>query len=176
MYCKAIGRQYVKVTDVSPAYDSSQVPLGQNVQRGLIYVKYDEPQTFYQWCCVGSSSGGVLVTVSCVKYTHAVSIDAVLTGHIGVEELKCTLNCDSFGSENAARSIEPKNVHNIFNHNSTANVIYTFRTISVDGRITTILTAVVGEDALKDDRRYSGFTVSGKRVDEMEPWRIPRLE
>ncbi|GFS90858.1 hypothetical protein TNCV_2951661 [Trichonephila clavipes] len=52
----------------------------------------------------------------------------------------------------------PITVHNIFNHDSTAKVICTFRTISVDGRITTILTAVVGEDALKDDRRYSGFT------------------
>ncbi|GFU64524.1 hypothetical protein TNCV_2526391 [Trichonephila clavipes] len=73
------------------------------------------------------------------------------------------------------RGVEPINVHYIFNHDSTANVICTFRTISVDGRITTILTAVVGEDALKDDRCYSGFTVSGKRVDIMEPWRIPRL-
>ncbi|GFU71541.1 hypothetical protein TNCV_4310371 [Trichonephila clavipes] len=89
---------------------------------------------------------------------------------------KCTVNGDSFGSENAARSVEPITVHNIFNHNSTANVICTFRTIRVDGRITTILTAVVGEDALKDDRRDSGFTVSGKRVDIIEPWRIPRLE
>ncbi|GFV65479.1 uncharacterized protein TNCV_1737161 [Trichonephila clavipes] len=26
-----------------------------------------EPQTFYQWCCVGSNSGGVLVTIPCVK-------------------------------------------------------------------------------------------------------------
>ncbi|GFX47615.1 hypothetical protein TNCV_3016341 [Trichonephila clavipes] len=87
------------------------------------------------------------------------------------------VNGDSFGSENAARSVEPITVHNIFNHDSTANVICMFRTISVDGRITTILTAVVGEDALKDDRRYSsGFTVSGKRVDIKEPWRIPRLE
>ncbi|GFX96323.1 hypothetical protein TNCV_2292111 [Trichonephila clavipes] len=84
------------------------------------------------------------------------------------------VNGDSFGSENAARSVEPITVQNIFNHDSTANVIGTFRTISVDGRITTILTAVVGEDALKDDRRYSGFTLSGKRVDIMEPWRIPR--
>ncbi|GFW61728.1 hypothetical protein TNCV_3706631 [Trichonephila clavipes] len=86
--------------------------------------------------------------------------------------MKCTVNGDSFGSENAARSVEPITVHNIFNHDSTANVICTFRTISVDGRITTILTAVAGEDALKDDRHYSGFTVSGKRVDIKEPWRI----
>ncbi|GFV38721.1 hypothetical protein TNCV_4420891 [Trichonephila clavipes] len=40
---------------------------GPNVQKGLIYVKYVEPQTFYQWCCVGSSSGGVLVTIPCIK-------------------------------------------------------------------------------------------------------------
>ncbi|GFU35300.1 hypothetical protein TNCV_2143551 [Trichonephila clavipes] len=40
---------------------------GPNVQKGLIYVKYVEPQTFYQWCCVGSNSGGVLVTIPCVK-------------------------------------------------------------------------------------------------------------
>ncbi|GFS84160.1 hypothetical protein TNCV_2365321 [Trichonephila clavipes] len=38
-----------------------------NVQKGLIYVKYVEPQTFYQWCCEGSSSGGVLFTIPCVK-------------------------------------------------------------------------------------------------------------
>ncbi|GFX25601.1 hypothetical protein TNCV_3124371 [Trichonephila clavipes] len=87
-----------------------------------------------------------------------------LRGIVESIKLKCTVNGDSFGSENAARSAEPITVQNIFNHDSTANVICTFRTISVDGRITTILTAVVGEDALKDDRRYSGFTVSGKRV------------
>ncbi|GFT90455.1 hypothetical protein TNCV_21851, partial [Trichonephila clavipes] len=69
--------------------------------------------------------------------------------------------------------IEPITVHNIFNHDSTANMSARFEPSSVDGRITTILTAVVGEDALKDDRRYSGFTVSGKRVDIKEPWRIP---
>ncbi|GFV78541.1 hypothetical protein TNCV_1888471 [Trichonephila clavipes] len=38
-----------------------------NVQKGLTYDKYVEPQTFYQWCCVGSNSGGVLVTIPCVK-------------------------------------------------------------------------------------------------------------
>ncbi|GFV89814.1 hypothetical protein TNCV_4690431 [Trichonephila clavipes] len=40
---------------------------GPIVQKGLIYVKYVESQTFYQWCCVGYSSGGVLVTIPCVK-------------------------------------------------------------------------------------------------------------
>ncbi|GFW20106.1 RNA-directed DNA polymerase from mobile element jockey [Trichonephila clavipes] len=38
-----------------------------NVQKRLIYVKYGEPQTFYQGCCVGSNSGGVLVTIPYVK-------------------------------------------------------------------------------------------------------------
>ncbi|GFX76755.1 hypothetical protein TNCV_664621 [Trichonephila clavipes] len=38
---------------------------GPNVQTG--YVKYVEPQAFYQWCCVGSNSGGVLVSIPCVK-------------------------------------------------------------------------------------------------------------
>ncbi|GFY03476.1 hypothetical protein TNCV_3211141 [Trichonephila clavipes] len=89
---------------------------------------------------------------------------------------KCTANGDSLGSENAARSAEPTTAHNIFNHDSTANAICTPRTISADGRTTTTLTAVVGEDALKDDRRHSGPTASGKRADTREPRRTPRLE
>ncbi|GFY25589.1 hypothetical protein TNCV_2487091 [Trichonephila clavipes] len=40
---------------------------GPYVQKGLIYVKYVEPQTFYQWCCVDYNSGGILVTIPCVK-------------------------------------------------------------------------------------------------------------
>ncbi|GFV61757.1 hypothetical protein TNCV_189141 [Trichonephila clavipes] len=40
---------------------------GPNVQKRLIYVKYVEPQTFYQLCCADSNSGGVLVTIPCVK-------------------------------------------------------------------------------------------------------------
>ncbi|GFS53298.1 hypothetical protein TNCV_3845031 [Trichonephila clavipes] len=85
--------------------------------------------------------------------------------------MKCTVNGDSFGSENAARSVEPITEHNIFNHDSTANVIcvsnHQCRWPNND------YTDCGGnEDALKDDRRYSGFTVSGKRVDIKEPWRI----
>ncbi|GFU35823.1 hypothetical protein TNCV_3380791 [Trichonephila clavipes] len=102
-----------------------------------------------------------------------------LRGHSGVV-VKCTVNGDSFGGEKNAASVEPITVHNIFqSRRPTANVICipnTFRTISVDGRITIYgQTAVVGEDALKDDRRYGGFTVSGKRVDIMEPRRIPKV-
>ncbi|GFY24580.1 putative DD41D transposase [Trichonephila clavipes] len=40
---------------------------GPNVQKGPIYIKCVEPQTFNQWCCVGSNLGGVLVTIPCVK-------------------------------------------------------------------------------------------------------------
>ncbi|GFV06908.1 hypothetical protein TNCV_2916681 [Trichonephila clavipes] len=56
------------------------------------------------------------------------------------------------------RSVE-LTVHNISNHDSTANVICVSGNLSsVDGRITTILTAVVGEDALKTTALHSGFT------------------
>ncbi|GFV11229.1 hypothetical protein TNCV_3976671 [Trichonephila clavipes] len=73
------------------------------------------------------------------------------------------------------QEVKPITVHNIFNHDSIANVICTFRTISVDGRITTILTAVVGEDV---ERRQAlhGFTVSGKRVDIIGTVAYSRLE
>ncbi|GFU98587.1 hypothetical protein TNCV_3654181 [Trichonephila clavipes] len=51
---------------------------GPSVLKGLIYVKQVEPQTLYQWRCVGSSPGGVLVTIPCVKVIDgAVSTEAL---------------------------------------------------------------------------------------------------
>ncbi|GFW00908.1 hypothetical protein TNCV_1761461 [Trichonephila clavipes] len=53
---------------------------GLNLQKGLIYVKYVQPQTFYQWCCVDSSSGGVLVTIPCVKWLKDSILHVFITG------------------------------------------------------------------------------------------------
>ncbi|GFT26293.1 hypothetical protein TNCV_263461 [Trichonephila clavipes] len=79
--------------------------------------------------------------------------------------VKCTVNGDSFGfgSENAARSVEPITVHNIIQSR-----LHSQRNLHVSNHQcrwpnNDYMTAVVGEDALKDDRRYSGFTVSGKK-------------
>ncbi|GFT43005.1 hypothetical protein TNCV_1615651 [Trichonephila clavipes] len=73
---------------------------------------------------------------------HAVSIDAVFTGQVESINMEVPGKGHS-ACENAARSVEPITVHNIFNHDSTASMSGRFDAVSVDGRITTILTAVV---------------------------------
>ncbi|GFT27770.1 hypothetical protein TNCV_204611 [Trichonephila clavipes] len=61
----------------------------------------------------------------------------------------------------SARSVEPITVHNIFNHDSTANVICTFRTISVDGRITTIPDCGGRRRRVERRQALQWFTVKG---------------
>ncbi|GFW29498.1 hypothetical protein TNCV_744401 [Trichonephila clavipes] len=78
-------------------------------------------------------------------------------------------NGNSIGKKKAAKSVEQTTVRTIFNHDSKAKIICTFQTTCVDGRITTIPTAIIS-------RCYEEFTEIGKRVDIVETSRIPGLK
>ncbi|GFU43429.1 hypothetical protein TNCV_53311 [Trichonephila clavipes] len=114
LQCRTPSRHHLELQDrrdYTPADRAARTCCQQNtISKPLLWsrlVMSRIVKTYHWMAAIGSRP----FTYSALEgdRPHAVSIDAVyLSGHSGVVNLK-TVNGDSFGSENAARSVEPIN-------------------------------------------------------------------